>query len=444
MPGGITITPAPGSGGGGGGAPTDARYIVGAANGTLSAEVLLSNVLLAPDVAANRPAANLTGFPMIFVGTDTKRWYYSDGTAWTTVGPIIGTDVQAYSANLGALAGLTTSANKLAYWTGSGTAALTDLTAFALTLLDDTNQAGMQTTLGLVPGTNVQAYNAVLALLAGLTPAADRLPYFTGAGAASLATFTAAGRALVDDADTAAQRTTLGLGTMALEAKTLTTRGDLLYATTAGTLARLAVGTTGQALITDGTDPAWGWRGRVTAADATGATVNTTTSATTLLSASQSSPASLAVGDMVRIVAIGTALNNTGTNTYNFAFALKWGTASLFTWTTPNLTANASYRMWRLEADILITGIGAILGAGAAVVSADFAMTAASAGSSSGVTAADATTASSHVGYNAIATTITTNSSQTVDVTVAPSFSSANLSCRLLGFAVEHLPKATA
>lgn len=49
-------------------------------------------------------------------------------------------------------------------------------------------------------------------LIGGLTPAADRLPYFTGSGAAALATFTSFGRSLVDDADATAARATLGLG----------------------------------------------------------------------------------------------------------------------------------------------------------------------------------------------------------------------------------------
>jgi hypothetical protein len=57
-----------------------------------------------------------------------------------------------------------------------------------------------------------------LQALAGLTSAADKGIQFSGSGSAATYDLTAAGKALLDDADAAAQRTTLGLGTAAVAA----------------------------------------------------------------------------------------------------------------------------------------------------------------------------------------------------------------------------------
>lgn len=59
-------------------------------------------------------------------------------------------------------------------------------------------------------GSRLQASHANLTALAGLTLAANKLPYATGPSTMALATLTAAGRAILDDADNAEQRATLG------------------------------------------------------------------------------------------------------------------------------------------------------------------------------------------------------------------------------------------
>jgi len=205
------------------------------------------------------------------------------------LGNVTNIQAQPVNADLTAIAGLTSAADKGIQFTGSGTAAVYDLTAAGKALLDDADAAAQRTTLGLGTAalvatgtgdanailgndarltndrdptdhstakltsgtlgvarggtgltsvstllnsnttksdvglanvTNIvaQPVDAELTAIAGLTSAANKGIQFTGSGTAGVYDLTAAGKALLDDADAAAQRTTLGLGTAATSA----------------------------------------------------------------------------------------------------------------------------------------------------------------------------------------------------------------------------------
>lgn len=194
--------------------------------GTAAGDIFFTGTM----VGGNVPAARLTGTIAV-----ARSWAYTGGDVTSSAGSAvlsIGANrvTDAMLADMGANtikcnpsaatndpANLTINANTFPGRSSTGALGLKTCTDFSYSALTSSDAATWRSTLGLVIGTNVQAQDAELQAIAGLTSAADRVPYFTGSGTAALAVFTAQGRSLVAGANAAANRTTLGLGTLALQ-----------------------------------------------------------------------------------------------------------------------------------------------------------------------------------------------------------------------------------
>jgi len=155
------------------------------------------------------PADPAHGLTLMWVGDD--RTHYFRGGSQTQVGAPGDPGEWIVVFDPTATGGTVTTSSI----TGVATARILGRTTAGTGTAEELTASQVRTLLGLVIGTDVQAHDAELAAIAGLTSAADSLPYFTGSGTAALATLTTFIRTLLDDADAATARTTLGLGALA-------------------------------------------------------------------------------------------------------------------------------------------------------------------------------------------------------------------------------------
>jgi hypothetical protein len=186
----------------------------------------------------------------------------SAGTVTFTGGDGIGavvsaTDTLTISADLKANGGVVIESSELAV--DLGASSITGTLAVSDGGTGSTTASDARTALGLAIGTNVQAHNDILDDLAGLTQAANKLPYFNAATTAATTDLTSFGRSLIDDADASAARTTLGVDAAGTDNSTdvtlVTTSHDYLsisgQAITLGAI-DLAADVTGDLPVTEG------------------------------------------------------------------------------------------------------------------------------------------------------------------------------------------------
>jgi len=185
----------------GGAILTDSIYVVSA---IFSQETGLTTVTISGTALAVTPALDAVDVSQRPSESPKHIFVPNEANLRDALGLTVGLNIQAYSEALDAIARLTAAADKVAYYTGHGTAAMTALTQFARALLACADPQSARAALGVQPAGNT------LSALSELVPAADQMIYATGANGFAMTAFTAIARLLLSAPDAATMRAVLG------------------------------------------------------------------------------------------------------------------------------------------------------------------------------------------------------------------------------------------
>lgn len=146
----------------------------------------------------------------IYYNKYDQLYYVSNASGWAAV-------TTSGSATLPpaiqSIANLTTVGDEMLYTVGANTYATSPIFAAGRAFLQQTSVANQQSTLNLVPGTNIQAQNSLLQSIANQSGvvSADSLFYTTTSTTVQPTAISAFGRTLIDDIDAATARNTLNV-----------------------------------------------------------------------------------------------------------------------------------------------------------------------------------------------------------------------------------------